>query len=644
MIKNISSDIQVVILAGGKGTRLEKVNNGLPKSLTPVLSIPIIRHQIDYCKSQGFKRFLIVLCFKSDQILDYFKKNPIDGIEIKFFIEKKPMGTGGSLIASKDLLSEYFLVLYGDTYIAVDLKKFVRNFFNAKYEKNQILGQIFVHPNNHPFDSDLVEFNDKNILVNIHGYPHPSGSQYSNLVNAACYLFSKELVIQVMKNIEIDSFLDIAKDIFPVVLKRNLKILGYQTSEFIKDMGTPERLKKLENILYSGKLKNVGPNNAKNVVFVDRDGCLNKEKGRITNENDLELLDGSAKAILNFNNASIPVICVTNQPVIARGDITMAKLDKIHARLDFLLGNEGAFIDKLYYCPHHPDKGFDGEILKYKIDCNCRKPNVGMIFQAAQENSIDLGKSWLIGDSSTDIAVAQKCGLRSVLLLTGYGGSDLKENVMPNYIFEDLIDASNWIINDYPLIKNSIFSNLEQFLKQKLILISGPNRVGKSTVSQVIKEVIETTGHNCYVISADSWLKPFQEKKITTNIDEHYQMSEIDSFIKNCLNKNFPIYQNNKIQIKDKKTYLENSEIIHHNSYIILEGLPISYFFKKYLSDTFKVFVDTDSEKYQIRLKKKYRREKFTTGEINNSYLVNLKETDNNIIKYKKFADFAIQI
>ncbi len=645
MIKKISTDIQIVILAGGKGTRLEIVNNGLPKSLTPVLSIPIIEHQINYCRSQGFKKFLIILCYKSDKILKYFKDNPIHDIEIKFFVETQPMGTAGALIACRELLQDFFLVVYSDTYFTIDLKKFTNNFIKGKYEKNNILGQILVHPNNHPFDSDLVELNDENILINIHGYPHPSNEEYSNLVNAACYLFSKELIFQVMKNVDTDSFLDIAKDIFPIVLSRNIKILGYQTAEFIKDMGTPERLKKLEDTLNSGKLKNLGPNNPKNVVFVDRDGCINKEIGRITNENDLELIDGSAKAILNFNNASIPVICITNQPVIARGDIDMKKLDQIHARLDFLLGSEGAFIDRLYYCPHHPDKGFEGEVSEYKIDCNCRKPNIGMIFQAADENIINLGKSWLIGDSSTDIAAAQKCGLRSVLLLTGYGGSDLKENVKPNYIFEDLLDASNWIINDYQFLKKHIYSNLEKFLKEKLILISGPSRVGKTNISQLIKEVLEEIGHNCYVISADSWLKSSLDKKNFCNINEFYEMSGIESFINNCLNKNFPIYQKNKLLINDKKNFIETSEIIHHKSFIIVEGTPISYFFKKYIKGTFKVFVNTNNEKMTARLKKKHQRESKTEKEINNNlHELKLKNEvlNFNISKYKEFSDFDI--
>ena len=643
-MKNICKDIQVVILAGGKGTRLEKINNGLPKSLTPVLSTPIIKHQIEFCKTQGFEKFLLILCYKSDQIIDYFNKNPIEDIEIEFFVEDKPMGTAGSLFSSIKLLKSHFLVLYGDTYITVDLKKFIKKFKNFKSDDKEILGQILIHPNNHPFDSDLVELNEKNILIGIHGYPHPDNVQYSNLVNAACYLFTKELIKIIIENIDRNCILDIAKDIFPIVIEKNIKILGYQTVEFIKDMGTPVRLSKLEKVLESGRLKNIGPNTPKKVIFIDRDGCINKEVGRIVNEEDLELIDGAAEGILNFNNASLPVFCVTNQPVIARGDINKKKLEKIHARLDFLLGNKGAFIDKLYYCPHHPDKGFAGELLKYKIKCDCRKPNIGMIFKAAQENGVNLGKSWFIGDSSTDIAAAEKCGIRSVLLKTGYGGSDMKEEVRPNYIFEDLFEASNWIVNDYKLLKESIFSNITKFLKGKLILISGLSRVGKSTYSQVLKEVLEDLGHDCYVISADSWLKNKSERDKGLNVFERYDMNEIENFIKNCLNDNFPIYHNHKISFQDNENIVDFSEIIHKNAYVILEGIPIVNFFKEYKDNILKIFLDTEEDKRRERFWKKYIKKNLTNDEIDKLFKLRFIDEDSLILKKRYFSDLEIMM
>jgi histidinol-phosphate phosphatase family protein len=137
---------------------------------------------------------------------------------------------------------------------------------------------------------------------------------------------------------------------------------------------------------------------------------------------------------------------VTNQPVIARGDCTTQQLLRIHDFLEMALGRKGAFIDRIYYCPHHPDKGFEGERPELKLDCECRKPGDGMIRQAVRELNLDLSSSWLIGDSTMDIQTARNCGVRAVLLRTGIGGSDQRYAAAPDYVFDDLLAAARFIV------------------------------------------------------------------------------------------------------------------------------------------------------------------------------------------------------
>ena len=137
---------------------------------------------------------------------------------------------------------------------------------------------------------------------------------------------------------------------------------------------------------------------------------------------------------------------VTNQPVIARGEVTEEKLEEIHKKMETLLGLDGAYIDDIYYCPHHPDKGFEGEIPELKIECDCRKPKTGMLEKAAREHNIDLSSSIMIGDSTLDIKMAENAGMQSVLLKTGQKGEDGKYEVSPTLIAENLNDAINKII------------------------------------------------------------------------------------------------------------------------------------------------------------------------------------------------------
>ena len=181
-------------------------------------------------------------------------------------------------------------------------------------------------------------------------------------------------------------------------------------------------------------------------IFLDRDGTINKLVGYLTNKDDFELIDGVIDAIRKINRSEYLCIVITNQPIIARGDSTVDNLEEIHKRMETIVGREGVFIHELYYCPHHPDKGFPGEVPELKIDCECRKPKIGMLTEASKDFNIDLSKSFVIGDSTSDIMMAKNAGCKSILLNTGEAGNDCKFDVKSDMIANDLLDAINMII------------------------------------------------------------------------------------------------------------------------------------------------------------------------------------------------------
>lgn len=180
-------------------------------------------------------------------------------------------------------------------------------------------------------------------------------------------------------------------------------------------------------------------------IFLDRDGTINEEASYITLPEQLKLLPGAAEAVRTMRAAGYRIVVVTNQPVIARGDCTTEELMRIHDYMEMELSREGAFLDGIYYCPHHPDKGFAGERAELKMECDCRKPGDGMLRRAAQELNLDLAQSWLIGDRTGDIQAARKCGIRSILLRTGMGGSDERYDAAPDYTFDDLLAAAHFV-------------------------------------------------------------------------------------------------------------------------------------------------------------------------------------------------------
>jgi D-glycero-D-manno-heptose 1,7-bisphosphate phosphatase len=171
-------------------------------------------------------------------------------------------------------------------------------------------------------------------------------------------------------------------------------------------------------------------------VFLDRDGTINREVNYLSKPEQLELLPGAGTAIRRFNELGLKVIVVTNQSGVARGYLTEEGLDRIHESLERMLAEHDAHLDAIYYCPEMPG-----------TDSLCRKPEIGMMEQAAQEHDIDLARSYVVGDMAKDIEMGQRAGSRTVLVLTGYGQED-RERADPDHVAEDLAAAAQWIEQD----------------------------------------------------------------------------------------------------------------------------------------------------------------------------------------------------
>ncbi|MCC5870750.1 MAG: HAD family hydrolase, partial [Gammaproteobacteria bacterium] len=236
--------------------------------------------------------------------------------------------------------------------------------------------------------------------------------------------------------------------LFPAMLDAGLELRGYNSPEYLKDCGTPERLDKVTADLESGRIARSSLSHVQPIVFLDRDGTINREVDHLRHPDQLELLAGAAEAIRRLNRSEYRCCLITNQPVIARGEASFADLRDIHARLDALLGQAGAYLDRVYVCPHHPDSGFEGERPELKIACDCRKPATGMIERAAVDFNMDRSRSWVVGDRSADIETARRAGLRSIVVQTGYGGTDGKYPAVPDHVAPDLASAVALILEE----------------------------------------------------------------------------------------------------------------------------------------------------------------------------------------------------
>ena len=413
--------MKVVIMAGGKGTLIASIKSDVPKPMIEIGGKPILQWQIENLRSCGLTDITLVVGHLGHVIQDYFKDGSHLGVRLSYFIEDHPLGTAGALFKMPELTDD-FLLLCGDVMIDVDFNRFIRF-----HQEHRAWASLMAHPNGHPYDSSLLVTEmlppqDKGGLpVDTHRVVKWMNKEderlyYKNRVNAGIEIISPELLAETRKHFtprhpEQPDKIDLDRD----VLKPNIKsgrIYAYDTPEYIKDMGTPDRYYEVERDLKSGKIADRNLKNRQKAIFLDRDGTINIYKGFLTKPEDFELIPGAAEAIRQINHSGYLCIVVSNQPIIARGDCTFQELQAIHDKMETLLGKEGAFVDAIYYCPHHPDKGFEGERPEYKIECTCRKPKPGLLLQAAKDWNIDLSESYMIGDSERDIQAGKNAGIK----------------------------------------------------------------------------------------------------------------------------------------------------------------------------------------------------------------------------------------
>lgn len=437
--------MKVVIVAGGYGSRIASVNDKLPKPMIPIAGIPVLERIINVFRTQGFCEFIITVSHKSNSIINYFGdgnkvsaalKQPF-GVKIDYYVEEIPLGNAGALFKLKNELSDPFFVCNADLIFDIDTKRVINYHINKR-----AWATVITHPNSHPYDSELIVDNEEGVVTQWLTKDYTRHRYYKNCVNAGIQIISHKALDYCQS---IGGFNSERKDLDRDILRPLVStghLYSYHTTEYIKDMGTPERYEQVIQDLEKGLVEQRKLSHCQKAVFLDRDGTINKYKGFITNSDDFELIPGVSEAINLLHENGYLVVVITNQPVIARGEVTYQGLEMIHNKMEFLLSQKGAYLDGIYFCPHHPDRGFDGEVGALKRVCDCRKPKPGLLFKAAKELNIDLNSSWMIGDSNTDIEAGHAAQCRTGFICNQYE----KINTAYDVVGESLFDIVRKII------------------------------------------------------------------------------------------------------------------------------------------------------------------------------------------------------
>ena len=445
-------NLKTVIMAGGKGTRISELFPDIPKPLIPIkdsngVAKPVLEWEIRSLVAQGFNEIILTVGYMAEKIQDYFGDGSRLGAKISYFVEETPLGNAGALFKMRQELTEPFLLLIADAMFDVDFQRMVE-----WHRKHGALATLFTHPNSHPYDSSVLITDDQNCVTSWLTKEDSRPEYYKNRVNAGLQVIDPTVLDMFISSSGIDANavglpnengkpvrVDMDRQILKPLCNTG-RMFAYDSPEYCKDMGTPERFKQVSHDFQNGTVSAKNLSKPQKAIFLDRDGTINRHIGFLRRPEELELLPGAAEAIKRINSSGYLAIVITNQPVIARGEVTVEELEEIHNKLETLLGQEGAYIDGLYYCPHHPDSGFPGEIKELKFECDCRKPKPGMIIKAASDFNIDLSASWMIGDDGRDIGCGKNAGVYTALI-----GESVDDSA-PNLIADSLLAAIDKIL------------------------------------------------------------------------------------------------------------------------------------------------------------------------------------------------------
>ena len=623
--------MKAVIQAGGKGTRLSEYTSELPKPMLIVGNKPLLEHQINLLKRYNIDNIIIIVNHLKETIIDHFGTGKKSGVNIRYHEEKEPLGTVGGIKEIEHLLDEDFIVFYGDVMINMDLQRLIR-FHNDK----KSICTLVLHPNDHPYDSDLMELSKDNRVIAVHPKPHHQGEYYKNLVNAGVYILNPSL----FKYLEKGEKADFGRDIFPRIFK-NTTLSGYTTFEYLKDIGTPERLEQVRKDYRTGKIRQFNFGNKQKAIFMDRDGVTSIEKDFIHRHEDLTLFGFTPEAIREVNKSDYLSVIVTNQSVIARNLCTIEELEYIHKKLETELGKSHVKLDAIYYCPHHPDKGYPEERAEYKIDCECRKPKTGMFRQAADDFNIELSESWMIGDAERDIVAGKNAGCKTAGVMTGYGIK--KTTVKPDFFFKDLLEAVQFIVNEpYGESFGRIYKIYSENRNKKpfIINIGGNAKTGKSNFASYINYKFIEHGLKVIMIDLDNWILPADQRDHCKNVYDRFRINDIVNDMQKILGGQKIVlysYPNHPERKPQPLEYMVNNEDI-----IIIEGIvALSKEELRNMSDL-KIFMKTDEHTFKTRIKEYY----YWRGKNDNEIKLLLEKRSKDeyklIEKESKFADFVI--
>jgi D,D-heptose 1,7-bisphosphate phosphatase len=393
----MSAARQIVILVGGKGTRLGAVGQSTPKPLMPIDDETVfLDHLLTTCTRQQFDHVILLAGHLGDQVEQRYAHRRVGSANIDVFIESQPLGTGGALHQVSDHLADTFLLLNGDTLFDTNL----RALDQALQQSPDALACIALREIDDVGRYGLVDLNLDGRIAGFIEKP-ASDTVDAGLINGGIYALRRDILQHIPHgNTSIET------DVFPKLAVAG-KLLGIPRTGYFLDIGLPETLATARAVL---------PHRRRPVLFLDRDGVANIDHGHVGTIDRWEWMPGAKALIRAANDRGVAVVIITNQAGIAKSLYDEADFHALQWRVQRELAAEGAFVDGVFYCPDHPE-AVDGV---YRIPLPIgRKPDPVMLLRALRQLQLDPTKSLFVGDQPTDRAAAEAAGIPFFQFIAG---------------------------------------------------------------------------------------------------------------------------------------------------------------------------------------------------------------------------------
>ena len=388
-----------VVLAGGKGTRSADPTRA--KLGQRIGDASLMEWHLRLLTPSEVDRILVVAGHLGDQVQALCDALPVSPIETRVIHEEEQRGTVAALrLAAENTDADEFVVILGDILMSFPLDRVLQ-----EWRASGRSVAVVVHPSTHPQDSDAAFPRDDGPVVVI---PKSQPREHvPNMSSTGMFLINRE-------GLERYGHLrDLGSDVLPAAALDD-DLTAIISSHYFKDTGTPTRLEAARRDVESGAFTRRGDTEPRPCLLLDRDGVINPTVPEYYSPEKYELLPGVAQAVRTANLHGLPVIVLTNQPHLAKGLMSFEDHDRVRARMDALLAEEGAFVDDYLFCPHHPEAGFEGEVPGLKVPCDCRKPAPGLAHRAAERHGLDLSTSVMVGDTDRDRQLAAAAGMKYV--------------------------------------------------------------------------------------------------------------------------------------------------------------------------------------------------------------------------------------